>query len=575
MVAYLEASHTHYNTISIITTLEYNEIQRGLVHSSYSWTDVNEPYRDEIYSQGIKFEEDSKPDAGNQIGYGYAQDIKIEDNKEHKPAKKKKRRRRRKPRYQFADYPGAQYPAGSPQGLPVQVGQYPNPGLAQFQGQVPYPYPVTGVPGQYYRPPKRPKTSAASQALSAITGALSSIALYDDYQCVPRLLCEAAGGGTLGSGVLQSVAGLQPLLTLLAAYNGISTSPLFVFGRAVLLGMTSKGNTGTCRYAYPQCPTDPEQLVHYLNNHNGGFFRFFNAPQVPDPQFGQQNVEQFYNQLSVPQNYGLYQPNIDPGQNYGLYQPVNPGLTDQNYGLYQPNDFRPGQENYGFQHNNNGFQRPNNNIYSNNLAYNNYGSNYPHNNKQGFNKIIFKNNDEFGDNKIQKRILNNPDKIFRDEIYHNDENPKWLFPDNKNFDNSDYIRSGKTLKFPEGDKNVEYNKQNYYNTNNDVRKGVRFHFPDGANNVKYVNYYTLPPASQNNNNNANFQNKRVENASNNINLHISNNDYNRDKYTVSNINNYQTNTNNNDGIETVYIVRGNGDPNHPEIVKVKAGQVIQ
>ncbi|XP_046972361.1 uncharacterized protein LOC124539082 [Vanessa cardui] len=187
------------------------------------------------------------------------------------------------------------------------------------------------------RGPPRPRPSIASDALSAVTDALTSIALYDDQQCVPRLLCEAAGGETLGSsGILQTLSGIQPLLTLLSAYNGISSNPLFVFGRAVFLGMSSNGNTASCRYAYPSCPTDPEQLIYYLNNHNGGFFRFFNSPQQ-----GQQNVEQFYNKLT--QNYGLHQQG-QPQNGYGFY---DPNLA-QNYGFHKPNLYQGhGQQNYG------------------------------------------------------------------------------------------------------------------------------------------------------------------------------------------------------------------------------------
>jgi hypothetical protein len=51
------------------------------------------------------------------------------------------------------------------------------------------------------------------------------------------------------------------------------------FGRAILLGITAKGDPNTCFSAYPTCPRDPERLVDYLNNHNGGFFRFFGTQQ--------------------------------------------------------------------------------------------------------------------------------------------------------------------------------------------------------------------------------------------------------------------------------------------------------
>lgn len=48
------------------------------------------------------------------------------------------------------------------------------------------------------------------------------------------------------------------------------------FGRAALLGYSGSGN---CDVAYPKCPRDEEQILFYLNNHRGGFFRFFNGGQ--------------------------------------------------------------------------------------------------------------------------------------------------------------------------------------------------------------------------------------------------------------------------------------------------------
>ncbi|KAL4719093.1 hypothetical protein ACJJTC_015460 [Scirpophaga incertulas] len=62
-------------------------------------------------------------------------------------------------------------------------------------------------------PLRRPKQSFASDALATVSEALSSIAIHDDLQCVPRLLCEAAGGGSVGSSnLLQSIANIQPFL---------------------------------------------------------------------------------------------------------------------------------------------------------------------------------------------------------------------------------------------------------------------------------------------------------------------------------------------------------------------------
>lgn len=80
------------------------------------------------------------------------------------------------------------------------------------------------------------------------------------------------------------------LFSFFSTINGAQSSPLLYFGKAALLGFTSKGNTGTCSYAYPECPSDPDKVVKYLNNHNGGFFRFFNEAST-------QNYQQFHHQM--------------------------------------------------------------------------------------------------------------------------------------------------------------------------------------------------------------------------------------------------------------------------------------
>ncbi|CAH2095553.1 unnamed protein product [Euphydryas editha] len=438
------------------------------------------------YKNAVRFSDDiydNYPETDHgQIG---TQDFfKYQDNKDFL---NKKKRRKRKPKQQHY-------------GL---LNQAVRPNLG-FNG-----IPNAGYGGQYDRPP-RPRPSIASGALSAVTDALSSIALNDEYQCVARLLCEAAGGGALGSsGILQTISGLQPLLTLLSAYNGISTNPLFVFGRAVFLGMSSNGNTASCRYAYPLCPTDPERLVHYLNNHNGGFFRFFNSPQQ-----GQQNIEQFYSQLS--QSYGLNQQ-----QSYGFYNP-----NSQSHGLQTHNPYSNyGQHNYGF-----AFPYNDNNIRFKNSDYN-------------------KNVDE-----IQRRIQNKPIITAYDDSF----NTRWTFPgtiENTriNYINSDIFtdsnyantkREVNSLKFPENNNeetkaNIEYDR----NTRG-------FIFPEFHSNRQYKYYNNLK----------------------------TNDDYNNRIYNQYYINKNTHNVNNDDdvrGVRTVYVIRGNGDPNNPEIIKLKPGETLQ
>lgn len=56
------------------------------------------------------------------------------------------------------------------------------------------------------------------------------------------------------------------------------------FGRAALLGLSG----GECDASYPRCPRDENQMLYYLNNHRGGFFRFFNGGN----SFGDENVLQ-------------------------------------------------------------------------------------------------------------------------------------------------------------------------------------------------------------------------------------------------------------------------------------------
>ncbi|KAF7390863.1 hypothetical protein HZH66_009343 [Vespula vulgaris] len=113
--------------------------------------------------------------------------------------------------------------------------------------------------------------------------ALYSISRYDDLKCVPRILCEMASGVTPGeslygrdTNLFRDLFGNNVLLRLLTNFNFAESSPFLSFGKAALLGYTSKSNPRNCYQEYPRCPRNPDQLIHYLNNHNGGFFRFFN-----------------------------------------------------------------------------------------------------------------------------------------------------------------------------------------------------------------------------------------------------------------------------------------------------------
>ncbi|KYM96427.1 hypothetical protein ALC62_12933 [Cyphomyrmex costatus] len=116
-----------------------------------------------------------------------------------------------------------------------------------------------------------------------IFNALSSISRYDDLKCVPRILCEIASGNPPGEYKQASTNNNQPYLgefgrnAFTQWFAGLTqASPILNFARATVLGYNSNGNPAMCYRAYPRCPRNPDKLLHYLNNHNGGFFQFFN-----------------------------------------------------------------------------------------------------------------------------------------------------------------------------------------------------------------------------------------------------------------------------------------------------------
>ncbi|XP_047991196.1 uncharacterized protein LOC125230178 [Leguminivora glycinivorella] len=302
--------------------------------------------------------------------------------------------------------------------------------------------------------------------------------------------------------------------------------------------MTSKDNPGTCRYAYPQCPNDPEQLVHYLNNHNGGFFRFFAAPQLNQ----QQGLEQFYNQLSG-QNYGFYQPqqplqpnqfqNPNLQQGYGLQQ--NQGLYGQQFGQYNqqydPQQYQnPNLQGYGLQQFYQNYQKPN--PYSN--GYGLYGQNYPYQKSLNLTSI---------ENKIQKRIQNVKNTVIVDVS----SKPKWAFPEDvSNRDVYNNVKSGKDLKFPQ-------NNLNYINS---IAAGKGFVFPGIQSNREYPN------------DNIEAFDDFAQNEADDFRLFNQNYQNNHGTFKAG------VDSNNDDGVRVLYVVRGNGDPNHPEIVRLAPGQTL-
>ncbi|XP_072755836.1 uncharacterized protein [Anoplolepis gracilipes] len=125
--------------------------------------------------------------------------------------------------------------------------------------------------------------------------ALSSIFRYDDLKCVPRILCEVASGKPPGRYTHASTGNYKQHYlgefgtNMFAQWlvGSAEASPILSFARAAVLGYSSNGNPAMCFRAFPRCPRNPDKLVHYLNNHNGGFFRFFRKGYGEEKSFGE------------------------------------------------------------------------------------------------------------------------------------------------------------------------------------------------------------------------------------------------------------------------------------------------
>ncbi|BES93832.1 Hypothetical protein NTJ_06641 [Nesidiocoris tenuis] len=293
------------------------------------------------------------------------------------------------------------------------------------------PYPPPG----YYRPPY-------PGGHPGFVNALSSIVRYDDLKCVPRLLCEVTSGGKPGYAGQTASSGSsskETLVALLTVLNFIDESPLLVFGRAALIGYTARGNPHACVTAYPTCPRDPDALVDYLNNHNGGFFRFFSGPpqqgyqpEYPQPAYPSQGYQPYPDQG--------YEPDY-PQQGYGQYPPRPHKKRPYSYDLnqkpyYQDSAYRPDDP------------------YS---AYNYAGAN----------------------NFYQERIQNRPYPVLSIKGH---ESPVAYQPSNYHYQGSQQVsnsdklvfpgRTGKSVVFPQNDRKT-------YNSNKDF-------FPDRTGTGKLL-----------------------------------------------------------------------------------------
>ncbi|XP_065332152.1 uncharacterized protein LOC135934378 isoform X2 [Cloeon dipterum] len=170
---------------------------------------------------------------------------------------------------------------------PPQAGYRPGPPPPGYGG--PYPQPGYNDPG----------FGGGFNPMGSFSNALESIAKHDEKQCVARMVCELSAGGRPGSGYyrgsggLFDLSGLSGVVDLLGAMTASSAaSPMLTFGRAALLGATMR-DPYRCYRSFPNCPRDPDRLVDYLNNHNGGFFRLF-EPTPTAPSASSYNTKRPY-----------------------------------------------------------------------------------------------------------------------------------------------------------------------------------------------------------------------------------------------------------------------------------------
>ncbi|XP_055918405.1 uncharacterized protein LOC129950489 [Eupeodes corollae] len=157
---------------------------------------------------------------------------------------------------------------------------------------------------------------------------LENIARNDDLQCVPKVLCQMLGSPTRRAQLPSFIT--SPVLTRFVA-SLPSFSPALIYGRAALLGLS--GGEYSCTRTYNKCPQNEDDILYYLNNHRGGFFKFFSEPDTHQDDAQTQNTQ--YQYTTERPSYQQQQQSLEPSIfNFlkGLTSPTTSTTTNTNQG---------------------------------------------------------------------------------------------------------------------------------------------------------------------------------------------------------------------------------------------------
>jgi hypothetical protein len=378
------------------------------------------------------------------------------------------------------------------------------------------------------------------------------------------------------------------------------------FGRAALLGLSG----GECDLSYPRCPRDENQVLYYLNNHRGGFFRFFNggnsfgddsALQHLNPQQQQQiaGTSQGLNMLAL---QALAETLGGATNGFNLNNLIG-GQSQQQQTHHQPlpqHQHRPVQNYQGLQADqsqNTGFFssmfKPNalTDVVSN-LLTGVIGNRFS---RRVSKRSVYENdNSDDASHRIQKRIVNLKENIGGSSVVFEEESPteppvvndgnsynrqphqntlydelekpfKFSNANRVNHINNIQQPESYALKFPHEIRNIESNQGNYI-TPSDVANRLRMLFPDVESfSEKFnQNLYRLIMNDRIGKILTNGQ-RPIDNYGSNINSNY----YATNRYPVtqssqyagstSNYNKQQSNNNNNeDRSHLVYVTNGQG-----------------